>query len=156
MEQPQKSDAWSTPGSVARMACSVPNVAIDADDGEAVELEELLSLVSLAKEEGFAVVTPRLQVIGIVGVLDEANGAIDHLQVMPADDGRAPFAVGVATDHHGPPRRPCRHRMPRCPPNVSRFQLREPERREGLVSCKPELASDRTVGAELGISQRCR
>src|SRR6185503_15615087 len=117
MEQPQKSDACSRPGSVARMARSVPNVAIDADDGEAVELEELLSLVSLAKEEVLAVVTPRLQVIGIVGVLDEANGAIDHLQVMPTDDGRAPFAVAAATDHHRPPRRPRRHRMPRCPPN---------------------------------------
>ena len=59
-------------------------------------------IASLANEEVLAVVTPRLQVVPIVGVLDEAHGAIAHIQVVPADNCRGPFAVAAAPIQNGP------------------------------------------------------
>jgi hypothetical protein len=60
------------------MASSQSNEAVDADDTEVVEFEKAPRLASLAEEETLAVVTPRLQVIRILGVLYEAHGSIER------------------------------------------------------------------------------
>ena len=82
------------------MARLHPRVTVDAYDREVIELKERLGLVPFAKEEILAVVTPRLQVIRVIGILDEANNAISHFQLVPAHDRSHPFPVAIAIDHH--------------------------------------------------------
>src|SRR5205807_495213 len=83
--------------------------AVGADDTEGVEFAKDLCLVSLAEEERLAVVTPRLLVIRICGVLYEAYGSIEHRQVMPADDRAGPVAMDVAGDRRWLTARAVRH-----------------------------------------------
>jgi hypothetical protein len=96
-------------GSLVGMPRSQSNEAVDAHDTEVVEFEKAPRLASLAEKETLAVVTPRLPVIRIFGVLYEAHGSIERRQVMPADDGTRPVAMDVADDRRWRIARAVRH-----------------------------------------------
>src|SRR5688500_17149239 len=89
-----------------------PGVALDADDGEVVEGAKGVGLVfTFLQELGLAQVAPRLEVIGIRAVLDEADLAISDVDVVPADAGGGLRAVTCAADlrHRQGPRAPACH-----------------------------------------------
>lgn len=58
-----------------------------ADYCKIVESPEFFGEAALTYEQSFAFVTPSLQVVGVVTILDESNSAILFVDMVPAHDG---------------------------------------------------------------------
>ena len=75
-------------------------VADDTDDGHAIELPKDLRHISLVLKLVLTQVAPRLKVIWVIAVLDEACRSGLITEHVPTNDGRNSLAVLSAANHH--------------------------------------------------------
>jgi hypothetical protein len=76
------------------------SVAIDADSGEIVKKPKVVRLVAFPEEDPLTVITPSLEVLGIVRVLNEPYSAIPYLNMMSTHDRRGSLTVSLAANKH--------------------------------------------------------
>jgi hypothetical protein len=76
-------------------------VAVDADDGEVVVSAKFVGLVLFPEKHALAAVTPGLEVVWVIRILDKTHRMIALDDVMPTHDCRSSFSVSFAGDRHG-------------------------------------------------------